>query len=144
MGTAWTGAETLPDFTVTKLHGQGNPWSTKDGKGPFIPHRFEVEGTEGMVEWSRKEGSPGPSVGEVLSGDLSQTQYGWKFKKAQSNGGGFAGKSPEQQRSIVRQHSAEMALRYAAIRAGQGKLPDDFSLEQLRPVIDWFVRDAGS
>lgn len=124
----------MPEYTVTALHGQGKPWSTKDGKGPFIPHRFEVEGKEGMVEWSRKEGSPGPSVGEVLSGDLTQGQYGWKFKKAQANGGGFGGKSPEQQRSIVRQHSQMEAK---GVR--EFKLDDDF-----RKVINWFQEDAGS
>lgn len=133
----------MGSFTVTALHGQGKPWSTKDGKGPFIPHRFEVQGTAGICEWSRKEGSPGPTVGEVLEGELTQTQYGWKFKKAQSNGGGF-GKSPEQQRSIVRQHSQEMALRWMAIQVGREKVPASFGYEELKPIIDWFVKDAGS
>ena len=133
----------MAELTVTALHGKGRPWTSKTGK-QFVPHKFEAEGVNGIIEWSRAEDAPGPAVGEVLSGELEQTQYGHKFRKAsRSNGGGFQ-KSPEQQRSIVRQHSAEMALRYAAIQASRGKLPEDFSFEQWRPIIDWFVKDAGS
>ena len=44
----------------------------------------------------------------------------------------------------MRQHSQEMALRWMAIQAARGRVPEDFRLDGLRALIDWFARDAAS
>lgn len=59
------------------------------------------------------------------------TPYNCEFE-AGGNGG-----SPERQNIIVRQHSQEMALRYAHIKGASPTLDDEF-----RKVIDWFDADA--
>lgn len=126
-------------FKVTEVAGAGEPFGQDKDWGPLIPWRFKVEGEAATITWNRKPGSAGPSVGDVLDGTLEDNgSYGKKFKKAAA--GGFnrgGGMSPEQQKAIVRQHSQEMALRYAAIKGADFKLDDDF-----RKVISWFQEDA--
>lgn len=134
----------MGDFRVTELLGS-RPWSSSE-YGDFIAYAFRAEGQERPLEWSRKVGTPGPSVGETLTGEVEDKgpNYPLKFKKAKAGGFGGGGRSPQESKSIVRQHSQEMALRYAAIQASRGKLPDDFAYTKLEPIIDWFVKDAGS
>lgn len=81
-----------------------------------------------------------PTVGESIEGHIETNEYGKKLVRDQASGwSGGGGKSPDQQRSIVRQHSQEMALRYLAAKNVQSfSLDDDF-----RKVIQWFADDAG-
>lgn len=134
----------MASYTVTAFHGRGNPFGEDKEWGPLIPRRMELEGVEGVVAWNRKPADADPKVGETLEGELEQTQYGFKFKKSRQGGGFGGGKSPEQQKSIVRQHSQEMALRYMAIQVARGVVPEGFDYSNLTPIIDWFVKDAGS
>jgi len=76
------------------------------------------------------------TVGQEVNGEWKTDDYGTKFEVARATGGGF-GKSPEQQASIVRQHSQEMALRYATLK---GKT--DITFKELQIVIDWFEADT--
>lgn len=130
----------MGDYKVTEVSGAGEPFGQDKDWGPLIPWRFKVEGDDATITWNRKPGSAGPSVGETISGDLTDNgQWGKKFKKAASGGFNRGGQSPEVQRSIVRQHSQGMALQYMAAKGiTEFKLDDDF-----RKVIDWFVKDAG-
>lgn len=94
------------------------------------------------AEWYTKATTAVPASGSTIDGEVSPSQYGLKFKKAQQPGGGGRGRSPEDTKQIVRQHSQEMALRYCTVRATQGKLPETFDMVDLRSIVDWFQRDA--
>jgi hypothetical protein len=90
-----------------------------------------------------------PQAGSVLEGyDLSKSDKGYRLKRTpqQQGGGGFSGgkRDPAERASIVRQHSQEMALRYVEIKAALGTVEKDFKPDDLKPIVDWFVQDAGS
>jgi hypothetical protein len=137
----------MATFTVQ----QASQKKTLDGKhGPMqvialILQEYGIAETT-AAEWYTRADTALPQPGSTLEGELSPSEYGLKFKKAQPAGGfggGRGGRSPEETRSIVRQHSQMVALQYAAIRQAQGKLPpEDFTLEKLAIIISWFDRDA--
>jgi hypothetical protein len=130
----------MPTFTVK------NAIKTSDkpdkGYGPMQEIALVLQGDdpsapEVSASWYTSIKTDVPQAGARLEGDVELTQYGTKFKKAK--GAGFAGgggRSPEDRKSIVRQHSQEMALRYCTLK---GAKPD---MGELRKVIDWFQRDA--
>jgi hypothetical protein len=97
------------------------------------------------AEWYTKATTPIPQAGTRLEGEVTQSSYGPKFKKAQAGfgaGGGFRGRSPEETRQIVRQHSQHMALLYVQAKAAVGALPADFKPSDLTKIVDWFDADA--
>ena len=112
--------------------------------GPNVSYDLRLTGVSDVVELTRKPEKPAPQVGETLTGTLEDGYQGKKKFKVERQGGfgGGGGRSPEESARITRQHSQEMALRYAAIRAQQGKLPDTFSLADLKIITDKFDEDA--
>jgi hypothetical protein len=135
----------MPDFVVTAVKGS-EPWS--NDKGQFIGYLLTVRTAEGReidANINRKPTSAPPVVGETIDANLqpSSNPHFPPLLKANFSGGGGqgGGRSPEQTAAIQRQHSQEMALRYAAIRAEKELLPEPFKLEDLRKVIDWFEKD---
>jgi hypothetical protein len=109
--------------------------------GPMTTYRLVVNGGK-EVDLNQKPSTPAPTQGQEIPGYLKPGKYRPILKKEQAGstgtsvGGNFKGKSPDQQASIVRQHSQESALRYHA------QLGDKPTLENLRETIDWFVDDA--
>ena len=115
------------------------------------------------VFWQRKAGNS-PNVGETVHGTIAIGEYGYRFRlsKADERPQGepnpvlkqAAGKPLPQtseapdarQRSIIRQHSQEMALRFLALQEQQNGLEVLYSPEwleiNLAPIIDWFAADA--
>jgi hypothetical protein len=96
---------------------------------------------------ARPPTTDGPSAGEVLEGYAPKTDKRGNVRLKKAEQGGFSGgggggggrePDPERQRSIVRQHSQEMALRYAAIRASE----KTFALSEVAAIADFFERDA--
>lgn len=79
------------------------------------------------VEWSRKPGSPPPTVGQALSGTLdSSGPFGPKFKPEQAAGGfgkpGGGGRdTPETRRSIAMQHAQKCAVTILDVAASHGE-----------------------
>ena len=114
---------------------KGKVLPATDQRGPLQVWLCQLDDGR-TAELSRKPESPAPT-GEVT---VTETQYGLRAKLVQTNHSG-RGRSPEDTRRIQRQHSQEMALRYAAIQNVRGQLPDTFKVDDLKPIIDWFVRD---
>lgn len=129
--------------TITVVS-QPREWESKYGQ--MKSYTVKVEGDEGTYELSRKATSPAPTVGQRI--DVAEVQpspngnYPPKLKLAQANRSGGGGRSPEESARIMRQHSQEMALRYAVAKAGPSGLSEDFKLENLLPLIEWFDKDA--
>jgi hypothetical protein len=127
--------------------GTRSEWEGKGG-GKFYDYSLHVmdeQKGEHEVFVTQKPETDAPEAGEVLEGHLEDHFKGKKLKKeyqgGDSGGGGGGGRrepDPERQRSIVRQHSQEMALRYAAIRASE----KTFALSEVAAIADFFERDA--
>ena len=128
------------DHKIEAVHGS-HEWT--GGHGTFIAYDLELEGGK-RVEMNQKPETPAPTVGQIIYGDLVEQGGRFKLKKAQRQDGATSMPAPagDVQRSIVRQHSQEMALQHCRNLGLIGKLPDTYSVENLRPIIDWFERDA--
>jgi hypothetical protein len=134
----------------------------REGKTEPNPHGGEL--TKWYVDfqgspdtyWRRKAGDT-PEVGKSYYGTITIGDYGPRFKKEKKldgsgasggSNGSWGGKSPDQQASIVRQHSQEMALRYLAIFGDSALEANDADglitslVGEVKPIIDWFEADA--
>lgn len=138
----------MSDFTITEVGGKE---VFSNDHGEFAVYEVDFTGDQGTGHaiHKRKSSSPAPVPGEVIDAEIVhkngkvELKRVWK-QNGSGGGGGFtgAGKSPEQQRSIVRQHSQDMAIRHCQILHLRGELGDVYNVEKLKPIIDWFVRDA--
>lgn len=137
----------MPTFEIMVVGDQIREWSSERG-GPMKSYRVGLRDEQGQstpnVEWARKATSPPPVAGQKIEGTLDTSgQYGPKFKATPSSSfGGGRGRDPKESAQIVRQHSQEMALMYAALRVDKELLPEPFKLSDLKAVINWFEADA--
>lgn len=136
-------------FTITAVSDSVRDWSSQAG-GPMKAYRVHLKAADGTVhpnvEWSRKAASPSPTVGQQVEGELEDKgQYGFKLKVTQRGGGNWGPRpeDPKRAATILRQHSQEMALRYAAIKQAHGELdPAKFTPATLFQIVDMFDEDA--
>lgn len=150
------------DATVLEVGEGRRPWSSTKG-GEFIGYRVKLRlasGVEvGNVEINTKADSPKfVEVGEQLFGVFDPrvgNQYGPRFQKQNPQGGGGGGggrgKSPMEQARIQRQHSQEMAIRFATAAGWLDGIPHDdgerivalvgASEAPLKKLIDLFDQD---
>ena len=133
-------------YTVTQLV-DTKTWEGQHG--PMVTYSLDVSDPSGKatrVQMNQKPTSPAPAVGQIIEGTLEPNgSFPMKLKKAPpafGGGGGSRPMDPKVQAQIIRQHSQGCALKYAALRHAQGKLPDDFSLEDLWKIAEAFDRDA--
>lgn len=133
----------MPTYTVKQAT------KKKDVQGQHGPMKvvtLQLSGPDGdqTAEWFTKDQTPLPDAGSQIEGTVEPSEYGLKFKKAAGafTGGGFRGRSPEENRRIVRQHSQDMGIRWAELAHARGKLPEDFKVADLLKLVDVFHRDA--
>jgi hypothetical protein len=86
--------------------------------GRLFKYAVQFEGQDEAVELNQKPDSPAPKAGDILEGTIETTQYGRRFKRAQSGGfgGGFKA-DPERQKSIEWQSARRDALDYCIAKA---------------------------
>jgi hypothetical protein len=115
---------------------------TKYGTMKLYDLTFE---TGEQAELMQKPETLAPTMGQTLEGTIESTQYGNRFRrlKPQNAGGGYK-RDPSESKSIVRQHSQQMAIAWAVILDKKGLLPERPDYVWLKGVIDFFVEDAGS
>lgn len=146
-------------YKITAVHGS-KEWTPHQG-GTNVDFTVEIDGLAGNHTLTQKKDGPHgqPQPGDEIFGSIVDGGV-WpsgdakppKLKREQQGGyagGGYSGgggrpEDPERSRRIVRQHSQEMALRYATIRQQQGQLPESFSLDDLFVIADKFDADAGN
>ena len=135
----------VPEIHKVATVSDPREWQSKRGD-TFVSFMLTFDGDAGSYEISRKPTSPAPTVGQMM--DIGEVvppngNFPPKIKLAQANGsrpGG--GRSPQETAQIVRQHSQEMALRYAAIKQSQGNLPAEFTPADLFKIAHLFDADA--
>lgn len=127
----------MPEYTIKDVEIKKELPSFAKGPAHVLLLTLQSNGNTEQAEMFAMKSTPMPEVGSKVEGTIEQSDYGPKFKKAGGRGGGgYKGKSPAEEMRIVRQHSAEMALRACAIL---GHLPDE---ESFRNLVQWFVDDA--
>ncbi len=140
----------MPDYTVKSVAPEPRQWEAKKG-GAMLSYKILVEGLDaptGQVELAQKKDTAAPTVGQVITGTIENTDYGPKLKKEYQAGGGGGGKfykprDPGEIRGMQRSHAQEMALRALAIKYPDGLPGEGLDLDALLiPLIDWFDRDV--
>ena len=158
-------------FTIERV-GEPREWSSKRG-GKFLSYPLDLKDANGHlhmgVESNRKLKGDGshsePKLGDVVMGDIGPDRNGndkltLDYDAMKEMGGGREvsssgssdyrrnGKSPDQQASIVRQHSQQVALEFltgtGALASGKSVPPVDHLNLVVKPVIDWFEADANN
>ena len=100
------------------------------------------------AEWFTKITTPLPAPGSQIAGELSDSPYGRKFKKAAAGGFGGGGPRPEDPKraaAIQRMHDQDMALRAVelALTAGVAKVTTSAELfDLIGKTADWFGKDV--
>lgn len=117
----------------------------KGDRPELAVHRYglEIDGERQYVERVAKLDTALPTVGSFIDGTIEQTNFGPRFKPT-PKGGNFNGRgggmTPEREKTIVRQHQTEMALRYIDLKARLGKITD-FTFADVQRLTDAFVKD---
>jgi hypothetical protein len=89
--------------------------------GAMKAYRLSLMGPDAttpvVASWLRKASSPAPVVGQQVTGDLEDGQYGKKFREAkqfpQGSSGGRSGSyaaDPKKQAAIALEHSQKVAV----------------------------------
>lgn len=141
----------MAEIEIKSVAGKTRPFS-HNGKD-FIDYGIKVGDLDNWHSWVGFANQDGPQAGDVLT-DYSITpeeKYSDKIRgklvrKASSGGAPTHGTAKDtnkinrndQQVSIVRQHSQEMAIRWLA----RQPKPEAYTLDDLREVIKWFESDA--
>jgi len=88
--------------------------------GQMIKYAVKFEDQNEAVELSQKPETPAPKTGDVLEGEIEDTKWGKRFKKARV--GGYGSKSdPEVQKAIIRQNSLTNAVNYCIAKSQTNK-----------------------
>jgi hypothetical protein len=135
----------MPEYVVTAVS-EPRRWEWPKDSGQFNEdYTLTLEGVDKPAILTQKPSTAPPQPGAKLDLTLEpHKRFEDKLKASRVRQGAFGGgaaMSPERTNAIQRQHSQEMALRYAAIKGNKELLPDPFTLEDLRKVIDWFEKD---
>ena len=138
----------MSDFKIEEVLGR-EEFSTKNGD--FVSYYVRFSGEQGIGEalHKRKASSPAPNVGEVIDaeivhkGDKTELKRVWKQNGGGSSGGGSKGyDDPKTIARITRSHAQKMALEHAKVLHFSGKLAENYGVESLKPIIDWFENDV--
>lgn len=111
------------EYTIKAVGKTAKEWESK--YGPMKTYLIQVEGNGEPVQLNKKADSPRPEAGDTIFGDITNTEFGQKFKAAQKpfNGGS---KKPAYNEN-GQKHGA--ALKIAADFLLQNKVtanPDEF------------------
>lgn len=79
----------MADYKIEAVAAKVREFETKFGQ--MKSYKVKLSGEDEPVEISQKDSTPAPTVGETVTGTISETEYGKKFKK--EFGGGFTGKA---------------------------------------------------
>lgn len=90
----------MADYKIKAVKDSPKEWDSRFG--PMVTYLIQVEGNGEPVQLNKKADSPAPKVGDEISGEISDTEYGQKFKaEYKANNSGFK-KSPETEENIAR------------------------------------------
>lgn len=93
--------------------------------GSMVAYKLKLEGSNDIVELSKKSTSPAPAIGDTLNGTVEKTDFGHKFKAESTfNGTGNGGKSyqPKDEAAIKAMWAIGQAVQlHAAVTRNGGE-----------------------
>lgn len=100
-----------------------------------------LEGQPAGAELNQKPETPVPAPGTEIEGELTNSQYGLKFKKAQKfTGGGYSvgakTEAPEKQGSIERQNALTNAVHFCVSKANLLEQPEAVKYLSGKQIIE--------
>lgn len=120
---------------------QTGSFTTKAGTtlNKFMLSLEDAEGKQVAAELSQKPETPAPTIGSTIEGEVEQTQFGPRFKKAQQGFGGPGGgrfNDPETRKEIIRQNALTNAVNRAVeiARIYQAESDREAALAALKPT----------
>jgi hypothetical protein len=139
-------------YEVVDVKPDPRQWENKHNNQPMLSWRIDIRDAAGTVhqnvELPQRASSPAPTVGQALDGNLDNTQYGLRFKKAftpGAGGGAPRGKTPQESAAIQRMHLQKTAPDWAEflLTLGVVKQPvdDREAFNLMTRVMDWLARD---
>jgi hypothetical protein len=142
------------EVKITRVAAEPRRWEWPKASGTWnLDYKVQIEGHDEWFVLTQKEGGPHPipAPGQSFAATIDQTPkekgYPAKLKRDKPQFGG-GGRSPEERKSIVRQHSEEMAIRTLVFAFENNVYEKKISPDDLRGLIgkwtDWFVEDANS
>jgi hypothetical protein len=139
------------DVKISRVAAEPRRWEWPKGSGTWnLDYKVQIEGRDEWFVLTQKEGgphpipAPGQSFAATVDESPKEKGYPPKLKRDQQFRGGGGGRSPEERKSIVRQHSQEMALRAMAIQVSvSGDCWEGERFWQaVKAATDWFEKDA--
>lgn len=136
--------------------GDPRQWSSEKFGGRYLAYPLFLKGVQGEVEWSRKEGSPEPQVGDEIIGDIQGSPHGpkikvdWdamKEKRGNSQGNTRSYKpehvyDPAKTARITRSHAQKVAVELLTSTDGFVKAPPEEKQKALVRWTDFFESDV--
>lgn len=107
-----------------------------------IKATFSRDGKSAEAEFNQKPSTPIPADGTELTGDLTQSEYGLKFKKEWTQGGGgnygggSNGQSDDRSESIQRQTALKVAGVLVSSYVAQGAIKPEEAPNYLRKFTE--------
>lgn len=133
----------MPNYTVTAVERDGG---FTNEHGEFYSWKLMVKDGETLTECSinTRSDKPAPTVGQQIDGTLEPGKFRPKLKKNFTAGGKGGGHSddPKTIARITRSHAQKMAVAHSQILHLQKRLPENYGVETLKPIIDWFEADV--
>ncbi len=118
-------------------------WSSQHGD--FTTYYVRLEGQSDTVQVNKKSSSPSPKVGDEIYGDLTESEYGTKFKSASKPFGGSA-RTPESndtQDNIARSVALKASVEYWAIGASANTGTEEEVLDTADKFLTWLTGSQG-
>jgi hypothetical protein len=132
------------DVKISRVAAEPRRWEWPKGSGTWnLDYKVQIEGRDEWFVLTQKEGgphpipAPGQSFAATVDESPKEKGYPPKLKRDKPPFGGGGGRSPEERKSIVRQHSQEMALRLLHLEAHLGLIE---SFEDSRALADAVVK----
>jgi hypothetical protein len=129
----------------------------RDGKPAKVILKLGLEAPDGSKGYAELFNDEDPATFPKQGGTETfileaPKQEGWSANAKRPGRGGFGGprkRDPAETKAIQRQHSQEMALRFAALvwddaASQQYKMNPEALLGDIKSFTDWFQEDIGS
>ncbi len=135
----------MSTFVIEEVLSQ-EEFSTEHGVFRAYEVRFSGDTAKGIATHKRKASSPPPTPGETIDAEIIRKGERTELKRVwQPNrpGASSGGRSPQDTRQIVRQHSQKVAMQYITAKAYLKRI-EDFTVEDVCKIAAAFQADAES
>jgi len=133
--------------TTYRIQSVSGPRQWESNFGPMVSYDVLFAGASEQVEVTQKPSTAAPQPGETLEGDVVTDNAGRrKFKKHRPDTGGGGksyGRSPEEQRAILRQGAQNRSISYVEMLVRIAKVePSEVNWPYVQRIADAMCADV--